>query len=77
VLRGVRDAIAKGGRDYRELEKAAMGELAAHGWRPDYVAVRRRAELLPPAAGDRELVVLAAAWLGKTRLIDNLEVTAG
>ena len=77
VLRGVRDAIAKGGRDYRELEKAAMGELAAHGWRPDYVAVRRRAELLPPAASDRELVVLAAAWLGRTRLIDNLEVAAG
>jgi pantoate--beta-alanine ligase len=77
VLRGVRDAIVKGGRDYNGLEKAAMGELAAHGWRPDYVAVRRRAELLPPAASDRELVVLAAAWLGRTRLIDNLEVTAG
>src|SRR5258708_39671604 len=52
-----------------------MAALAAHGWRPDYVSVRRQADLQPPGAGDRELVVLAAAVLGRTRLIDNVEVT--
>jgi pantoate--beta-alanine ligase len=40
------------------------------------VAVRERMQLAPPAADTRELVVLAAAWLGKTRLIDNLEIDA-
>jgi pantoate--beta-alanine ligase len=40
------------------------------------VAVRNRATLAPPGPHDKELVVLAAAWLGKTRLIDNLEVAA-
>jgi pantoate--beta-alanine ligase len=52
---------------------AAMQELAAAGWKPDYVEVRRRSDLAPPQGGDRELVVLAAARLGGTRLIDNLE----
>jgi pantoate--beta-alanine ligase len=52
---------------------AAMQELAAAGWKPDYVEVRRRSDLAPPQAGDRERVVLAAARLGNTRLIDNLE----
>ncbi|MGW8183473.1 MAG: pantoate--beta-alanine ligase, partial [Burkholderiales bacterium] len=46
------------------------------GWKPDYVAVRRQADLQPPEPGDSALVVLAAARLGRTRLIDNIEVTA-
>jgi pantoate--beta-alanine ligase len=75
VLQAVRAAISKGRRDFADLEKAAREELAAHGWRPDYIAVRRGAELAPPGADDRELVILGAAWLGKTRLIDNLEAT--
>lgn len=51
----------------------AIKQLAAAGWQPDYVEVRRRRDLMPPQAGDRELVVLAAARLGQTRLIDNVE----
>lgn len=51
----------------------ASAALAAAGWRPDYVEVRRRADLSLPQPGDKELVVLAAARLGATRLIDNLE----
>jgi pantoate--beta-alanine ligase len=74
VLRTVHDAVASGRRDFADLEKAAKDELAAHGWRPDYIAVRRRADLAPPGADDRELVTLGAAWLGRTRLIDNLEI---
>jgi pantoate--beta-alanine ligase len=50
-----------------------VDRLLAAGWKPDYVEVRRRRDLAPPAAGDRERVVLGAARLGETRLIDNLE----
>lgn len=53
-------------------EEAAR-ELGAAGWKPDYVEVRRRSDLAPPQPGERELVVLGAARLGNTRLIDNLE----
>ena len=74
-LRAIQEKVQGGERDLARIERAATGELAAHGWRPDYVAIRSRATLLPPAANDTELVVLAAAWLGKTRLIDNLEIT--
>jgi pantoate--beta-alanine ligase len=58
------------------LEAAAMQALSARGWAPDYLTVRRRADLLPPAnTGAAEpLVVLGAARLGATRLIDNLEI---
>jgi pantoate--beta-alanine ligase len=51
----------------------AMKKLAAAGWKPDYVEVRRRADLAPARPGDQERVVLGAARLGSTRLIDNLE----
>jgi pantoate--beta-alanine ligase len=53
--------------------KDAAVELAAAGWKPDYVEVRRRSDLALPDSSDRELVVLGAARLGGTRLIDNLE----
>jgi pantoate--beta-alanine ligase len=58
------------------LEAAARQGLAARGWQPDYLTVRRRADLLPPQAGDPPgtLVALGAARLGGTRLIDNLEL---
>jgi pantoate--beta-alanine ligase len=51
----------------------AMAVLADAGWKPDYVEVRRRSDLALPQTGDRELVALAAARLGTTRLIDNVE----
>jgi pantoate--beta-alanine ligase len=51
----------------------AMVLLANAGWKPDYVEMRRRSDLALPQTGDRELVVLAAARIGATRLIDNLE----
>ncbi len=58
------------------LEAAARQALAARGWQPDYLTVRRRADLLPPQPGDAagSLVALGAARLGSTRLIDNLEL---
>jgi pantoate--beta-alanine ligase len=64
--------------DIADLENAAIQVLAKRGWKPDYIAVRRRADLKTPSAQDldlpEQLVVLGAAKLGATRLIDNLEV---
>ena len=74
VLHGVRDALVRGERDYAKLEQAAVAELERHGWRPDYVAVRRQSDLQEPQPTDRQLVVLSASHLGNTRLIDNMEV---
>jgi pantoate--beta-alanine ligase len=55
-----------------------MARLAARGWKPDYVAIRKRMNLQAPGAEEyaagAQLVVLAAAKLGNTRLIDNLEI---
>ena len=62
--------------DFPLLEAQAMQALARRGWKPDYLTVRRRADLMPPW-GDvaaQPLVVLGAAKLGNTRLIDNLEI---
>lgn len=70
----VADAVRGGNRDLAALEAAAMDVLRADGWAPDYVAVRRRADLQAPQSADDALVVLAAARLGQTRLIDNLEI---
>ena len=55
------------------LETKAMTALRQRGWQPDYLTVRRRHDLQAPQAGD-ELVVLGAAKLGSTRLIDNFEI---
>ncbi|WP_341907122.1 pantoate--beta-alanine ligase [Polaromonas sp. YR568] len=62
--------------DLSVLEAQAMQGLARRGWKPDYLTVRRRSDLLPPQEplADQPLVVLGAAKLGNTRLIDNLEI---
>jgi pantoate--beta-alanine ligase len=64
--------------DLLALEQDAMDRLAARGWQPDYVSIRKRMNLQAPTreeylAGE-PLVVLTAAKMGKTRLIDNLEI---
>jgi len=74
ALGAVSQAIRAGERDLARLERGAMAELRAHGWVPQYVAVRKQLDLQLPAAHDSGLVVLGAALLGSTRLIDNLEV---
>jgi pantoate--beta-alanine ligase len=73
TLREAQRQIREGAHDYQRIELEAMADLAHHGWRPDYVAVRRQADLQPPENGGA-LVVLAAARLGNTRLIDNVEI---
>jgi pantoate--beta-alanine ligase len=70
----VAEAIRAGNPDFLGLERQAMAELAAAGWSPDYIAIRKKLDLQLPSAHESGLVVLAAARLGSTRLIDNLEV---
>jgi pantoate--beta-alanine ligase len=78
ALNLVAEAVRNGRHDLASLEQQAMETLAQRGWQPDYIALRKRIDLQPPSADDLEqgekLVVVAAAKLGKTRLIDNLEV---
>ncbi len=74
VLRHAHDEMMDGAHDYQRIELEAMAKLAHHGWHPDYVAVRRQSDLQPLEDGEREIVVVAAARLGRTRLIDNVEV---
>lgn len=66
--------IKAGETDFPRIEQEAMADLGANGWAPDYIAVRKKIDLQLPAAHESGLVVLAAARLGSTRLIDNLEV---
>ncbi|HSN46814.1 MAG TPA: pantoate--beta-alanine ligase [Casimicrobiaceae bacterium] len=78
VLRGIADAIAAGRTDYANLQSAGRMELAQRGWKVDYIAVRHGLGLrIPHPEGfdhPNLLVVLGAATLGATRLIDNVDV---
>lgn len=73
VLGSIRKAVAAGERDFHTLTAKAEQELTQNGWKVDYVSVRNRATLQLATASDAEFVILGAAWLGKTRLIDNVE----
>jgi pantoate--beta-alanine ligase len=70
-------AITAGERDFEALAATAGRHLKMAGWRVDYVALRDAATLAAPTPDSTRLVVLGAAWLGKTRLIDNIETTLG
>ena len=72
-LRNLVAAVNSGRTDWQTLEREAQDFLSARGWQPDYVAIRRQSDLSAPSAGE-PLVALAAARLGGTRLIDNLEI---
>lgn len=71
----IRRAIMDGATDFLELERQATEALAKRGWQVDYVAIRAQSDLAEPTVNERNLVILAAARLGQTRLIDNLEVS--
>jgi len=76
-LTRIRQSILSGETDFSALASAAQAELETHGWRVDYVSVRQADTLAAAVPGDRKLVALAAAWLGSTRLIDNVEIYPG
>jgi pantoate--beta-alanine ligase len=73
ALRKLAVAAKSGRTDWQTLEREAQEFLTARDWRPDYVAIRRQRDLSGPSPGE-PLVALAAARLGGTRLIDNLEI---
>jgi pantoate--beta-alanine ligase len=77
ALKNMAAALRAGSRDIAALEDQARQALEARGWQPDYLVVRRRTDLQTPTLGDavaEPLVLLGAARIGSTRLIDNLEV---
>jgi len=73
TLLWVKSQILTGMPDFAGIEAEAIEKLAQNQWKADYIAVRKQSDLQFPRLSDRELVVLAAARLGTTRLIDNLE----
>jgi len=77
TLKSMIATLRAGEHNVAAIEQHALQTLTGRGWKPDYMTVRRRHDLQPPQAGDfgpDQLVVLGAARLGTTRLIDNLEV---
>jgi pantoate--beta-alanine ligase len=77
-VREIADQIAAGRTDYANLEAAGRADLARHGWKVDYIAVRNGIGLRIPHPDGFDhpnvLIVLGAATLGSTRLIDNVDV---
>lgn len=76
ALQEVAQRMQTGERDFKRAETQAIESLKLAGWDVDYISVRSVHNLLPPTGDDKALVVLGAARLGNTRLIDNLEFTA-
>ena len=82
ALKEVRERVLqlkdRNSQSISEIEKAAVASLAARGWNPDYIAIRQQSDLAPASneqlQANEPLVILTAAKLGKTRLIDNLEI---
>jgi len=71
-LQAMLAAVKAGQQSLESIEGTALATLRAHQWQPDYMVIRRREDLGMPTDSDRALVVLGAAKLGRTRLIDNL-----
>ena len=75
TLQWMSERLTAGVRDYDSLVAQGITLLEKNGFQPEYVAIRRAEDLAPPQVIDYQLRILAAAWLGKARLIDNLAVT--
>jgi pantoate--beta-alanine ligase len=71
----VADAIKQGNKDFKSIEIQTTQFLTQLGWIVDYISIRSSKTLLPASPADQQLIVLAAAKLGKTRLIDNIELS--
>jgi len=75
TLQGMRSVILHGERGFKGLQQQAADTLIKQGWSVDYVSVRNQSDLLPANPESKDWVILAAARLGNTRLIDNIEVS--
>lgn len=74
MLRSMCENIRQGNRDFERLQRQAVEGLVERGWIVDYVEIRNQSDLQPAGHSGGDLVILAAARLGSTRLIDNAEV---
>jgi pantoate--beta-alanine ligase len=74
TLHAAAQRLQAGEKNLEQIQQEAVKWLNDSGWQPEYVAIRALAGLGIPVAGEKKLVILAAARLGATRLIDNLEV---
>ena len=74
TLQSIRQAVLSGDRNYESLCQKATENLDAHGWKTDYISIRRQQDLAPATPSDTDLVIVAASKLGTPRLLDNLEV---
>lgn len=76
TLKNIKSQLTRGAHNYAALETSARQTLTIQGWRVDYIAVRNP-DLTLPDSDSKQLVILAAAHLGNTRLIDNIETKTG
>ena len=73
-LKKVQEVICAGEKDYLKLQRSLFEKLNQQGFKTDYIEIRNALDLSVATRDDQELVVLASAWLGKARLIDNLRI---
>lgn len=71
----IKEAILDGENDYLDLQAKCIDKLSQDGFKPDYVEIRNAEDLSIATKESKELVILASAWLGKARLIDNIKVS--
>ncbi len=74
TLQSIRKAVLSGDKNYEGLCQKAAENLDAHGWKTDYISIRRQQDLAPATPSDSDLVIVAASKLGTPRLLDNLEI---
>ncbi len=74
TLQAMAQKLQSGSRNYQQLEQETVEQLQKSGFKPDYIQIRNT-DLSKPTLDSKQLVILAAAWLGKTRLIDNLQLS--
>jgi len=77
TLQHLRQQIVQGERNFALMQQRAVDALTRRGWLVDYMSVRNQSDLQAAQADQTELVILAAARLGKTRLLDNIELSIG
>jgi len=71
----IKEKLLAGETNYKSLQNDCIDSLAEQGFKPDYIEIRNAYDLSTATKDDKELVILASAWLGKARLIDNIQVT--
>ena len=74
LLQAIKQEIIEGNHDLKSLESQSITDLIEAGFKPDYLQIYQRNELRPATENDKEIIILAAAFLGSTRLIDNIYV---